>query len=156
MANKTDRKNKIQNCYGMKDMYNAYIQSIDIDSPYYVTSDEYYRMCGDYYKGLIRKIMFDGYTIKLPFRLGHLSIMKKRPRRMLRGITIDWAETKKYGKWIRYINDHTAGFRFRFFWSKKQCMVVNREMYNLRFTRGNKRMLAKLIKTGNVDFLEIR
>jgi len=135
-------------------MYKDYIKNFDIDSPYYVTAEEYYRMCGDYYKGMVRKIMYDGVALKLPFRLGHLFIVKRKPKDLVANLTIDWEQTKKFGKWIRYINDHTRGFRFRFFWSKKQCMVVNREMYRLVFTRGNKRLLAKLIKSGNFDYIE--
>src|SRR3989304_8075118 len=109
---KPKRRNKIQNPYNMKHIYEDYLKSIGgVDSPYYVDIDEFKRMCTDYYKAMLHKLIYESITIKLPFRLGTLTIVKHKPKSFnQKTLTIDWAETKKYGKWRRYINDHTGGF----------------------------------------------
>ena len=158
--------NKIQNPYTLKDIYLDYIKDKEYGSPYYLSFKEYHDICEDYYKWIVSQIIDKSKIIKLPFRLGHLYVGKKKPA-MLSGATlpydkhpmnslgINWKETKRLGKWVHHINDHTGGYKFRFLWSKIECFVVNREFYRLVLTRTNKRYLAKVIKSGNNDYLEI-
>jgi hypothetical protein len=155
IESKPKRKNVVQNPYNMRHIYNDYLGTIDINSPYYVTADEFYRICENYFKAVCRAVIYESKTYVLPFRLGHFTVMKKKPKLYTdHNLSIDWAESKKYGKWIRHLNDHTGGFKFRFIWTKKSCMVVNKEYYRLVMSRSNKRLLAKVIKSGEVDYLE--
>lgn len=154
---KTDRKNKIQHPYTRLDLYNHYLTLIDPCSDYYVDSEIYHRIVGEYYKAAMRKMIKESKTIKLPWRLGHIYIGKQKPIKITgRNVGIDWIESKRLGRWIRYSNDHTAGFKFRFHWTKTFCTAVNREFYRFIPTRENKRTLAKVIKSGTNDYLEIR
>jgi len=153
---KPKRHNKIQHPYNMSDIYLDYISNIDIDSPYYIRSDEFYKICNEYFKAISKAIIYESKTYILPFRLGHVTVTKKRPKNFnSTTLSIDWAESKRLHKWIRYINDHTGGFKFRFTWTKKSCMVVNKEYYRLVFSRTNKRLLAKVIKSNTTDYLEV-
>jgi hypothetical protein len=161
---KTRGKNKIQDAYTMKDMYNDYISDKIEGTPYYITFKDYLNICGRYYKEISRLIIYESKTFKLPFRLGSLTVVKKKPKFLSLGIadgvqmctlSIDWKESKIYDKWIPHMNDHSGGFKFRFLWSKQQCFAVNGNFYRLVFSRTNKRELAKVIKSGNTDYLEI-
>lgn len=149
-------KNKVQNPFAMKEMYLDYISDKIMESPYYITFQEFLDICGDYYKEMSRLIIYESKDIKLPFRLGHITIIKKKPKKMCAStLSTDWKETRRLGRWIYHINDHSSGFKFRFFWSKKTCYIVNQDIYRLVFTRANKRELAKVIKSGSTDYLEI-
>lgn len=148
--------NKVQRCYNMKEMYLDYIKDKVPDTPYYISFQEYLDICEVYYKGMVNEIIYKSRTIKLPFRLGHLTVMKKKPKVLSDStLSIDWKESRAYGKLIRHINDHSNGFKYRFFWSKKQSFVVNQSLYRLVFSRDNKRLLAKVIKSGEIDYLEV-
>jgi hypothetical protein len=159
-------KNKIKNCYTSRDLYSDYIKDKIPGDPYYISFKEYYSICGDYYKWIVSQMIDESKTIKLPFRLGYIYVGKRKPailsgatlpfdKRPMNSLSIDWKETKKFGKWIHHINDHTGGYKYRFIWSKIECFVLNREFYRLVFTRTNKRYLAKMIKSGEHDYSEI-
>jgi len=159
-------KNKVTNCYTLRQMYEEYISDKTPGNPYYVSFKEYYNICADYYKWIVSQIIDKSKVITLPFRLGNLYVGKKKPAILkgsqniqrkipLHSTSIDWKESKKLGKWVHHINDHTGGYKYRFFWSKIDCRVVNKEFYRLVFTRSNKRYLAKVIKSGERDYLEI-
>lgn len=148
--------NKIVSPYNMRDIYNDYIKDKDKESPYYVSFQQFLEITGVYYKELSRELIYESRTINLPFRMGTVTVMKKRPRIFnSSNLSIDWKETKEFGKYIHHINDHTGGYKFRFFWNKQKCMMVNRELYRMVFSRTNKRSLAKEIKSGR-DYLEIK
>ena len=63
-----------------------------------------------------------------------------------------------YFKYIRdevmLNNDHTNGFKYRFFWSKQDCIIPNRIKYMFVASRENKRDLAKLIFSKQCDYIE--
>lgn len=157
--------NVVQHPYLLRDMYVDYIKDKERNSPYWVSLEDYQNICGIYYKELMSKMIMESKVIKLPFRMGNIHVGKRKPAILsgaktpleypMNALGIDWKESKRLGKWVRYINDHTDGFKYRFFWSKKTCMVVNREFYRLVFSRANKRLLASVIKSGVTDYLEL-
>lgn len=157
MDSKKRGPNKVQNCYGMKDMYLDYIKDKTYSDPYYITFEEYQDICGDYYKEVCNAVILESKFIKLPFRMGHLYVGKKKPK-VLSSATLstDWQESRRLHKRILNINDHTGGFKFRFIWTKNQSFIVNKELYRLVFSRTNKRDLAKAIKSGSHDYIEIK
>lgn len=136
-------------------MYLDYIKDKENGNPYFISFDEYLLITGDFYKDLINKVIVYSRTVLLPNRMGSLVVKKKRPKIINKStVSIDWEATNKYGKQIRYSNDHTKGFKFRFNWNKFECMCVNRSLYRLVLSRANKRFLAKCIKEGT-DYLEV-
>jgi hypothetical protein len=152
---KIKRHNKIPNPYNKKHLYDHYLSIIDTTSMYYVDSETYYKIINQYYQAIMDQMINESKTIKLPFRLGHIYIEKKKPKFIThRNVGIDWVESKKLGRWVLFSNDHSRGFKFQFHWSKMFCRVVNREYYRFVASRNNKRTLAKVIKGGNVDYLE--
>lgn len=148
-------KNKIKNPYTLKDMYKEYLQDKEEGSPYRIDYKTFVYICTEFYKGVSNHILNGGIYF-MPYRLGNISIVKKKPAKMDRfTLSPDWANTQKFGKLIPHTNDHSDYYKFRFHWSKTDCHVKNRSKYRMVFTRANKRGLAKIIKSGDYEYFEI-
>ncbi len=60
----------------------------------------------------------------------------------------------KYNKVIYHLNDHTGGYKYRFYWNKHNMLTKNKTMYQLIMTRDNKRYLAQILKNRVRDYVE--
>lgn len=147
-------KNKIQSPYCFKDMYADYIKDKPVDSPYYITYNEYVEYCSIFYKSISKLIIDDNYRFKLPGSLGEVYIIKRKLNYKHKPI-IDWELTLKEGRKSYNFNHHTGGFSYKFFWTKPH-RIKNKFMYRLVLTRTNKRYLAKAIKENKKDYFEKR
>lgn len=147
-------KNIIKNPRTFRHMYKEYISNVPKDSPYYINYATYVKICSAYYKDVSKRIL-DGDEVKLPFRLGALRVIKKAAiiKKDYTNLTIDWKATVDYGKKIYNLNEHSKGYKYKFYWYKRDSIVKNMMYYNLIMCRENKRGLAKLIKSG-VDYYE--
>ena len=96
-------------------------------------------------------IMLRNATFKLPFRMGYLKIIKRKIK-FQNNLAIDWKTTNEIGKKTYHMNDHSGGYKYLFKWVKSNIIVQNKFMYRLVITREYKRELAKLIKTGKMDY----
>ncbi len=144
---------KVRESYTMKDMYKDYIKDIEKGSPYYVTFKEYSTIAGVYYKELSRQLIIESRTVGLPYGMGAVGVSKSKPKILCNAtLAIDWEMSKKYHKHIRFINDHSGGYKFRFMWYKRHCSAICKDLYRLVFSRTNKRELAKEIKSGRDYF----
>lgn len=148
-------KNKAGKHYCMKDMYKEYIEDKDKDSPYYVDYSTYVWICEEFNKGIGEYILSGG-IFTMPFRMGEVSVLKRRPKILkFNNTSVDWFNTLKYNKLIRFTNDHTNNFKYRFHWGKQTCYVSNKGQYRMVMTRDLKRTLAKYIKSGEYDYFEM-
>jgi hypothetical protein len=146
-------KNKIQNCYNLKDMYEDYVKEVDEDSPYHITYQQYCGICENFYKGVMDKILNQAAEFKMPYNLGRIYVDKKKVRiGNKKKLGIDWDLTNKHGKVIYHLNEHSRGYKYGFMWEKKTYRTKNKNFYRFIPTRTNKRRLAKLIKSGNYDY----
>lgn len=59
-------------------------------------------------------IVEDADGFKLPENLGYLCVIKYKTKKK----AVNWADTKKYGKTIYYLNLHSFGFRYHIKWFK--------------------------------------
>ena len=147
--------NKIQNPYTIQDTYEFYIQDIGSNSIYYVDYNEYRDIVCDFYKTIVEDMLQRNVIFNLPFRLGTLSIIKsklKLDRLNVHGV--DWPKTVETGKYVYHLNEHSHGYKYTFYWNKKNKAVKNLYFYRLVPTRQNKRYLAKLIKSNKYDYFE--
>lgn len=147
--------NRVQNPYVLKDMYEEYLKDKEEGSPYRVPYDLFVSLCTEYYKGVMDHI-FDSGIFFMPYRMGNVSIIKKKPKRMdSKTLPVDWQKTNEIGKRVLQLNDHSNYYKFRFHWEKKSCYVSHKSGYRLEFTRANKRRLAQIIKSGDYDYFEL-
>lgn len=142
--------------YTGKDFYKSYIDYVG-DNPLYQVEYRVFRdIINDYFKYLRDELIESGKEIKLPCRLGTLSIVKHKPKEYSgRSLRIDYAETKKVGKIVYHLNEHSNFYKYRYYWNKHNMLNHNKTMYQLIMTRDNKRRLAQIIKSKERDYIEL-
>jgi hypothetical protein len=134
----------------------------DINKKYKNTIDNkrFSAIIDEYHKFMMQKV-FEGHTIFLPNRFGCLFVVGKKQQVRIEegkilGLAPDWVSTKKLWdsnpeakanrKVLYHENAEEDGYRYRFFWSKRNIFIVNKSLYSLRVSRKNKRTLHKIIK----------
>ena len=136
--------------------YNDYLKDIESDTVYDVDYTTYRAIVTDYFKYLQHRLIEEGKTIKLPYRMGSLQIVKSKPKHLdKRSLRIDYKATKETGKLIFLLNEHSDMYKYRYLWSKVDMMVPNKSKYQLVATRANKRRLAEIIKNRELDYEEV-
>ena len=84
-----------------------------------VDKQTYRKICDEFNNLLIEEILINSGEIRLPYRLGTIRIKKSKMKYDDKNkLKIDWAASKKLGKRIYHLNDHTGGYKYRFYWSK--------------------------------------
>ena len=128
-----------------------------------VTKSEYVALTRDY-NALLMKVVIAGHKVQLPVRFGTLEVTGRKQNLIFKedgtvlGGAPDWKKTNEM--WARnpeaaarkqlvyHTNSHSGRMRYKFNWSKRKVLVVNKNFYALVFTRANKRALAISIKNG--------
>jgi len=98
-------------------------------------------------------ILDTGDKCKLPFGFGDFSISKKMTKRfrMVKGqemiaLPVDWKKSREKGKRIYLFNDHTDGFRFRWYWFKDNLRLRGSKYLVFKPSRTTSRKLAEYLK----------
>mgnify|MGYP003150369870 CR=1 FL=1 len=108
----------------------------------------YQTICDEFNKLLIDEILINSEEMRLPYRLGTIRIKKSKMKYDDKNkLKIDWATSKKLGKRIYHLNDHTGGYKYKFYWTKG--IVKNITAYSFIPTRTNTRRLASILKGKN-------
>lgn len=151
--NKSATKTK---SYTIASFYNKYLSEIEKDTIYDIDYFKYRGIVTEYFKYLQDQVIEKGRQVKLPYRLGTLQIVKHKPKYYdSRSLRIDYKATKELNKLILHDNQHSDMFKYRAYWNKQDTMFINKSKYMLVLTRANKRRLAQLIKTKQMDYIEI-
>ena len=137
------------------DFYNRYKENIEQDTIYDIDFNTYRAIVFDYFK-FIRDQIFDGKEFFLPCRLGTIQIVKHKPKEYSgKSLRFDWKSMREMGKPMYYLNEHSDFFKYRYYWSKKDCLFTNKGKYMFIASRDNKRTLAQLIKSKQKDYTPI-
>ena len=144
-------KNKLQKPYCFPEMYKEYIKDIEPGSPYWVTPQEYSAINNLFWKEISHNIINEGRQFHMPFNVGDTYVEKSKLDYNNR-LPIDWELTTRTGKVIYNLNEHSDGYKYELKWNKKVCVFINNYLYRLVYTRFNKRLLAKNIKTKKTDY----
>lgn len=143
--------------YTIMDFYQFYLSNIDKDTVYDIDYKLYRQVVEYYFKHIVQEIMENSREFKLPCRLGNLSIVKRQPKNFdNKSLRIDYYESKLQNKPVYFINEHSDYYKFRFLWSKKDCLLKNKTKYQFVASRANKRRLAQIIKNREHDYLTIK
>lgn len=147
--------NKIQKPYTFPDMYAKYIEDKDPESPYHIPYSDFVDICSEFYKGISEYIL-EGGLYKMPYKLGTISVVKKRPKTISwRSISLDWKSSVETGKQVLHTNDHSNYYKFRFHWCKLKASFHNKSGYRMIVTRETKRKLAQIIKSGDYNYFDV-
>lgn len=119
----------------------------------------------------IMELIFDGDEVKLPEKLGTISVKGKKIKTKfdedlgrISNQAVDYQGTKDLWKrcpeceqnkqMVYHLNEHSDGIRYKFFWSKERMIVENKIFYTMIFTRSNKRHLSQLIQGGKDYYVQ--
>lgn len=125
--------------YSLKHAYKFYKEKHTED----IDLSTYRKICCDFNKQIVEHIL-KGSVVKIPHSLGNLWIKKiqtnwEKPR-------IDIQNTKKYGKKIYHLNEHSDGWWARWYWSKNNNLITNVTYYSFHPTRDNSRAVSAIMK----------
>jgi hypothetical protein len=141
--------------YTIEDYFLSYKEAVVGNRLYDVPKHKFYSIIKDYFKFLSSELLDNSKEIRLPARMGTLSVVKKKPKRYdSNSLRVDFQSSRDNKKLILHLNEHSDGYNFSFFWCKKDIMITNKQYYQLIMTRANKRRLAELIKTNKNDYIE--
>jgi len=160
---------------GTKEFYNAYADGyfrkypegrkngvLIKDSIYYLTIAQYTSLLDEINQSIVNNLIHNNLVLKLPLKLGELSIRKFKPRvkivdgKVVNGKAPNWDATIKLWesdedaklkkKIIRQENKETNGFTFIFFYQKKNAYFTNKLLYKFRACRTANIMLRQALK----------
>ena len=132
--------------FGSNDVYTHYKDKVI--SELQVDKQKFRKICDEFNKLLIDEILVNSEEMRLPYRLGTIRIKKSKMKYDDKNkLKIDWAASRKLGKRIYHLNDHTGGYKYRFYWTKG--IVKNITAYSFIPTRTNTRTLAGILKDKN-------
>lgn len=143
-------------CYTIADFYISYLNYIEKDTVYDIGYKKFRQVLQDYFKYIADEVMLGCKEFKFPCRMGTLQIVKHKPKNFnSKSLRIDFGASKQYGKNIFFLNEHSDGYKYRFFYSKKNCLTQNKSKYQFVATRANKRKLAAIIFSKKRDYPEV-
>ena len=150
--------NKVESPYRVKHFYSFYMNEVK-DNPLYEIPYELYKvLVEEFYKRVVHEILYKNKSFDMPYSLGVLSVQKHKINVKLLGgsgtHTYDWKATVDLGKPVYHLNEHSHNYRYLFRWNRYKANRKNLSFYKLVMTRTNKRLLAKLIKSGKYDYFE--
>jgi hypothetical protein len=134
----------------------------------------------DVFPELIKLIVLENFEFRMPGKLGHLRVRKKRIEAKIdnngdldtRALSINWKKTKQLWEKkyeglkeeellaipdkpvIRELNEHTDGYRFMWHWDKRATSIPSQNAYYIQLTRANKKILSQASKTNELNFFE--
>lgn len=142
--------------YVGKDFYNSYIEYVKDNPLYQIDYTTFRAIIDDYFRYLRDEIIENGKEVKLPCRLGTVRIVKHKPKQYNnKSLRVDYKASRDHGKLLFHLNEHTDGFKYRYYWNKQNMIITNKTKYQLTMTRANKRRLAVILKNRERDYIEI-
>lgn len=128
-----------------------------------ITFEDFKRILYTYNALIVNHILETGNKIKFPYGLGDIVINKYKPRKYYidnKGVerpnySIDWQQTKKEGKYIYFLNDHTEGYKFYWMWNYWKSKIKASYIWKFEMARINSRLLKTYLKKPNSKYKDI-
>lgn len=139
--------------YTIKDFYNSYNRYIEDNDLMPIDFKVFQSILQEYFEYLRDQVIQEGKIMNLLGRFGEISIRKYPSNPKI--LQYDYKSSKELNKPVWYFNEHTNGYRYKFYWNKSKLLVKNCTKYQMVFTRENKRHLAKILKNNERDYKEL-
>jgi nucleoid DNA-binding protein len=144
MRPKVDYRSSSKECYNIFRVSNPKIE---------ISYNQFKQIIKTFNEMLIDYVLETGDRVRIPFGFGEIAINKWKPKRFKEhdgkqyiNLPVDWAQSKKLGRYSYHINAHTDGFRFQWKWFKKDARFECSKIYAFKPNRINSRKLAQYIK----------
>ncbi len=139
--------------YSYKHFFASYQKELDRDEKECkLDEDQYKSFISDFFIEIMTKIVRENFSFVMPYRLG--IIMVKAYKEGKDSLSVNWNETKKQGKLVRYVNDHSFRWSFGILWKKHHMNLRNAKFYNYRAHAKTKRELTKTIRDSSENPLK--
>lgn len=145
----------VKQSYTISDIFEEY-HKIDKDMSYV----RFKRILEQFNTNLRHLLLEGSEGFKMPYRLGYLQIVKYKPKTYTdKSLSVDYKTSKELNKKIYHLNEHSDGYKYRFYWSKNTNTIPDIYKYQVQLVRKNKRDLAQLIFNKhdyiNIDDIQI-
>jgi len=110
---------------------------------YEINKDLYRKICCDFNKEIVQ-LSLKGKLVALPHSIGRLWCKKFKIN--WNNPPVDLNASKKAGKTVFHLNDHSDNWCVRWAWTKRNNLIANLIFYSFKPTRTNSRELAKIMK----------
>ena len=142
--------------YTIKDFYKYYHSYAKDGKVYQIDYTTYRKIITDYFLFIRDEVLEKSREFKMPCRLGKVFIFKRKPKSWSKeSLCVDFKTTKEIGKVVYHTNEHSDGYKYRFYWKKSDVPLPFKSRYQLIATRHNKRRLAQIVKNREVDYVII-
>lgn len=159
MVDKQTRSSKkIPAHYGMNEYYSYFCKK---NPNLNISRAKFNKVITEYNK-LLGESLIEDLTIRLPFRLGKIEILKQLRKRYLNDDgklintnPVNWKKTNELWELdeeaknkkilIRFDNRHTGGYVFRIFYNKSNAIYKNKRLYFFQPIRTLKRSISTRI-----------
>jgi len=145
-----------------KNFYDFYINNlVDKDNPknpYVVDWKTYKAIVDDFFKAVMDYMLYENYVFDPGVGIG-IFFIAKMYRGKMNNLAVNWKETRKQGKIVHHLNDHTNYFLYKILWKTKrrdEAAKTNIATYRFLPSRANKRLLARLILDEGYDYFEYK
>lgn len=131
-------------------------------------NNTYSKVLKEYLKEMNIAISQEGYSFKIPQRLGKIELRKNKREvkvdengNIINHLSINWQATKKLWEEnieakikkikIRYLNEHTNGYVFKIVYMKHSANFKNKSVYKMSLNREMRRSTEKPIINNKID-----
>ena len=138
-----------------------------------VSKRKFTEILKEFNKELVKLLIFQAYDVTLPGHLGHMSILKYKPKISLNPdgtvntnrLAVNQKATRELWerdknakankKLVFHMNEHSDGYTYKWLWDTATCNVKNHSVYKFVPSRRNKRLLSSTVRNKliNVDYL---
>ncbi len=158
-----------------KDFYKFYKKSIEKKTVYDITKTQYTAIIKYLNEEISKMIITENFEYSLVPNMGTLCIRKFKKKLKLdkdgkliktklqvnyHATKTLWSmnpEAKKLKKLVYFINEHSDGYIFKFYWDKSNCRTLNKSFYLFKASRTNNRAINIASATiEHLDYFEFK
>ena len=174
---KSQTKLKYQTDIKTKDFYNHYkkwVKENNLSDKFNLSETQFRKIWKEFHISVFKSIIEENFIFKTPYLNVKIRIKKYKQdiefdengKLKNKKYPIDWQatrkmwaekpETQKEGKKIYFLNDHTDGYRYRFFFSYFLSKTKHIKWYNFKPMRYLDRKLSQQLKDvyNKIDYFE--
>lgn len=145
-------KARYGNSFTVRDQYKEYHKRHK-GTPLDISYQQFKRLVGDFNEAMMNHVVKDCGEFKLPFRLGKITITKRKLNYDdIRKLPVDWKRSKELGFKVRLFNEHSNEYKYRIRWIKKDCAVRGQRLWAFIPTREFSRSIAYEVKHNGLDY----
>lgn len=99
-----------------------------------LSQSAYKSLINDFFLIIGKKIIYENYIFRMPVSLGSIYAKAGKNKKTY---YIDFQKTKEVGRPVKFLNRHTFGYYFMYYWDKGMIRFKNMNFYKFSPTKSN-------------------